>query len=270
MTRDELIAKSQAVLERDPRVRAMWLAGSLGRGDADAYSDVDLLVAVAEEALPSVLAEAEQILRRVASLVLFRQVVPGAPVFSTITDEWLRLDLVIVKPADVAHRARTSVRALFDRDGLSASLREGADPFRPSGSGSRIVALAEEFLRVLGLLVTIAGREEWSQGVIGGGLLRGHLSSLLLEEAQVADPGGALRLYALLDPEQRDVLAGLPAIAATRSSVIDFSVACAEAFLPRARALARDRGASWPAGLESSTLAHLRRNLDVRIAEGNS
>lgn len=263
MTREELVAKAQAVFECDLRVRAMWLAGSLGRGDADAFSDVDLLVAVTEKELSGVRAEAEQLLRKVAPLVLFREVVPGAPVFSTITNEWLRLDLVIIKPADVRHRARTTLCELFDRDGLSASLRERAEPFRPSGP--RIAALAEEFLRVLGLLVTIAGREEWSQGVIGAGLLRGHLSSLLLEEAQVADPGGALRLYCLLDREQRDVLTALPAVAATRASVIGCSVACAEVFLPRARALARDRGGAWPADLESSTLAHLKRHLGIEL-----
>ena len=31
----------------------MWLSGSLGRGDADAVSDLDLLLAVSDDALPS-------------------------------------------------------------------------------------------------------------------------------------------------------------------------------------------------------------------------
>ena len=45
------------MFEADERVRAMWLSGSLGRGDADAMSDLDLIVAVADDALPEFAAQ---------------------------------------------------------------------------------------------------------------------------------------------------------------------------------------------------------------------
>ena len=50
---DLLFDRAVSVFERDDRVRALWLSGSLGRGDADAMSDLDLLVAVTDDGLPA-------------------------------------------------------------------------------------------------------------------------------------------------------------------------------------------------------------------------
>ncbi|GIF01139.1 nucleotidyltransferase domain-containing protein [Paractinoplanes rishiriensis] len=44
--RDSWLAEATAVLRADRRVRGTVLVGSLGRGEADAFSDVDLIVAV--------------------------------------------------------------------------------------------------------------------------------------------------------------------------------------------------------------------------------
>ena len=52
--RTALIEQATSVLRSDERVVAVWLAGSLGRGDADAYSDVDLWVVVRDEAMQAV------------------------------------------------------------------------------------------------------------------------------------------------------------------------------------------------------------------------
>jgi predicted nucleotidyltransferase len=47
--RDRLLSRVQQVLEADRRVTAAWLSGSYGRGEADAWSDLDLHVAVMDE-----------------------------------------------------------------------------------------------------------------------------------------------------------------------------------------------------------------------------
>src|SRR5260221_14193953 len=44
--RDELLSHIVAVLNADDRVVAAWLTGSLGRGEDDDFSDIDLGVAV--------------------------------------------------------------------------------------------------------------------------------------------------------------------------------------------------------------------------------
>ena len=47
--RDDLLARIVGVLGADVRVRSAWLSGSFGRGEADAWSDFDLHVAVEDE-----------------------------------------------------------------------------------------------------------------------------------------------------------------------------------------------------------------------------
>ncbi len=49
--RAALLEKIQTRLENDPHVIAAWLWGSLGRGDADPLSDIDLWVVTAEDPL---------------------------------------------------------------------------------------------------------------------------------------------------------------------------------------------------------------------------
>lgn len=52
--RGELVARLADVLAKDARFPAAWLYGSLGRGDADAMSDIDLALVVSEEAAPEI------------------------------------------------------------------------------------------------------------------------------------------------------------------------------------------------------------------------
>lgn len=49
--RADLLRGIDAVLRSDCRVRAAWLTGSAGRGEDDALSDIDLLIAVADNAI---------------------------------------------------------------------------------------------------------------------------------------------------------------------------------------------------------------------------
>jgi predicted nucleotidyltransferase len=54
--RDALLARLVAQLERDKRVHAAWLFGSMGRGTPDELSDLDLFVVVRDESLDEVIA----------------------------------------------------------------------------------------------------------------------------------------------------------------------------------------------------------------------
>ena len=52
--RNDLIQKLAAHLQKDERVSAAWLAGSIARGDDDWLSDIDLYLAVDDEAIEEV------------------------------------------------------------------------------------------------------------------------------------------------------------------------------------------------------------------------
>lgn len=55
--RDALLRQIEAALRADVRVVAAWLAGSLGRGNADALSDIDLWVVMRDDAIEAVAAD---------------------------------------------------------------------------------------------------------------------------------------------------------------------------------------------------------------------
>jgi predicted nucleotidyltransferase len=264
MTHQELIDRAGEVLREDPRVQAAWLAGSFGRGDADAFSDVDLLIVVGDEDRDAYLAGWEAVIERIAPTVYRKALVHGEiGVYNAITRDWMRLDLTVMGPAHVASRARSGLKVLFDRAELHGSLPERGSPIPPDPD--RVQRLTVEFLRVLGLLAVVLGRGEVLVAVTGCGHLRNHLISLFLETAAVEDRGGVLKLAPLLSEQQRTALEALPPLVATRDSVIEVHRALAEAFLPAARALHARLGLEWPDQFEHATLSHLEAQLGLRI-----
>jgi hypothetical protein len=196
--------------------------GSLTRGTADAYSDLDLVVEVDDPASFDALAA----LGEATPTVLLRPMPFGA---IAITPEWLRVDLVV------------------------APRGAGSEPAAPPPAD--VDALTEEFLRVLGLLPVVVARGEWIVASDGAWLLRSFLVRLLVAENGEGVMTGVKRLNEKLTGEQRALVEGLPPIVATRDGVIAAHRAIAEAFLPRARQRATD----WPAELEAATNAYLER-----------
>jgi predicted nucleotidyltransferase len=222
---DRILAETRDL----PGVQAVKLGGSLARGEADAYSDLDLdLVVVVDDAA---MFDAPAVVRAAATGTVLLRELPFGVV--AVTTELLRLDLVVT-----------------ETDGDPPS----SDPPDPAG-------IAEEFLRILGLLPVVVGREEWIVGSNAGWLLRTLLVQLLLAENGEHTPTGAKRLNEKLSAEQRRLVETLPPIAATRDGVIRSHVETARAFLPRARRLAGD----WPQALEDATRAQLVRELDLEL-----
>jgi predicted nucleotidyltransferase len=77
--RDALLAALIGMLQGDERIVAAWLYGSLGRGDADALSDIDLWVVVADEHRESVKLETREIISRTSKPLLVVDAPQNAP-----------------------------------------------------------------------------------------------------------------------------------------------------------------------------------------------
>lgn len=75
--RDALLRRIGSILERDRRVGALWLSGSFGRGEADAWSDLDLCVAVADVHYGAFLDERAALFQRVGAPYLVQQDMPS-------------------------------------------------------------------------------------------------------------------------------------------------------------------------------------------------
>lgn len=76
-SRSELLERIVATLQVDSRVVAAWVSGSFGRGVDDAWSDLDLHVAVDDKALPAFFDERPALYRRIGTPTLIQQEMPS-------------------------------------------------------------------------------------------------------------------------------------------------------------------------------------------------
>lgn len=263
LEQQDLLEAIRSRLFGDPEIEAAWLGGSLGRGDGDAFSDVDVVVLTAEGQAAKVglryAGEADQITETVLVNTLY-----GGRVVNVVTADWRRFDLTFMEPADLVRYDAAKLKVLFNRGGHEPA---AGTPTSYIATPDSVLPLVREFLRVLGLLPVAAGREEWLLALTGIGLLRSLTLDLMLEENGVgpADRGGALRRNPFLTAEQREALEGLSPVAADRDSLFAANVELAAVFLPRARRLAERIGMEWPSALEAATRRHLRERLGLVI-----
>jgi predicted nucleotidyltransferase len=251
-----LIDAIAATLGDDPDIDAAWLAGSLGRGGGDAFSDVDVLALAADGRADAAAARwvAEGV-ARVAEPVLVNKLF-GGRIVNVVTADWGRFDVVFVQGAELGRYDGAQLTGLFNRTGAEPP-RPAAVAYQPSAAA--VTALIEEFLRVLGLGPVGIGREEFIVCLSGVELLRRMTVDMMLEANRVspAERGGALKRNPLLTPGQRAALEGLAPVAAARDSLMAANTALAGLFLPIARQVAAEVGATWPGALEAATKRRL-------------
>ena len=109
-----LFERARNVFSADPRVRALWVGGSVARGEADAYSDLDLVVTVSDADFDAFAAGWREWLAAITPTVLARAIpfLPGS--LYSLTPSCERLDVVVERVS--ALRASRYTRALvFDR-----------------------------------------------------------------------------------------------------------------------------------------------------------
>jgi predicted nucleotidyltransferase len=258
-----LLRQVLPLLEREQQIEAAWLAGSLGRGSGDEVSDVDLLALCSpgtrgkvSQALASALEEEME--------PLLLNVLFGGAVINVVAEEWQRFDVSLVEANDLARYDPTRLTELFNRTDAKPSGRT-PDTYEPGAQS--LLAIVQEFLRVIGLASVGITRGDMVLMISGVEHLRRLTTDLMLEESRVGpwDRGGALSRKALLTPSQYGELEGLPPLSAEPSSIKANNEAFAGIFLPRAKRLCAEVGVQWPARLESATRAHLAQTIDFKI-----
>ncbi|HEX5414974.1 MAG TPA: nucleotidyltransferase domain-containing protein [Chloroflexota bacterium] len=250
-----LLERIVAALAADERCLAAWLGGSLARDEGDAFSDVDVGVAIDDPCAPDFLANLDSLVDRMTATVFKRSARLGdTTVLTAITPDWQRFDISVELSSNIGRPLAYPRVVLFDRGGIQE--RFGPLTPAPSVPPERLRWLVEEFWRVLGLFVVVAGRGEYLVAVDGVMLLRRYLIDLMLLE-NGARRGGALHLNKFLTSDQRRVLEALPPLSPSRESVIASNLAYARAFRPLARRLAAQHGLSYPEEFEKATIAHV-------------
>ena len=77
--REALLERIVTRIREDKRVVAAWLTGSLGRGDSDGLSDIDLWIAVADNYARFVVGRQQEFVERVETPLLFKEAPQNAP-----------------------------------------------------------------------------------------------------------------------------------------------------------------------------------------------
>lgn len=249
--------------EADDRIRAMWLSGSLGRGVADAGSDLDVVLAVRADAFDEFAVTWRDWLGRVTPVVLARAL-PRAPgSWYSLTPDCLRLD-VVTEPVGKAFAALSTRLLVLDKDGTAdRQLTEPAADDRRSGPDpARLTAITEEFLRQQAIFpAAVVARGDWLLGVQGVQAVHIMLYELFVESNQPLPPMGVKQWSAKLTSDQRQICSALRAPAAERDSVVTAMRAAAAAFRLAARQALAAGGVPWPDDLDNAVLRYQEAEL---------
>ncbi|TWE13165.1 hypothetical protein [Rudaeicoccus suwonensis] len=250
----ELIESLSRQLEDDERFRGFWLTGSFGTGQDDEWSDVDTLAIVTPESYDAVIAGFPEFADELVHPVLCRRL-GQAPIFNLVLPGWLRWDIAFSTPDRTPSLELGSVRTLFDKDRVPLTA-----PVPRKIDNQRTYDVTVEFLRILGLLPVVVGRDDAVTAISGAGLLRQHLITLLRLRHEPGAPSGALHLTRVLPESDIDALLRLPT-ASTMAEAIAAHAAIADRFRIAAREML---GSSYPADLDRACLQHLRDSLGTR------
>jgi hypothetical protein len=256
----DLFDQARSVLAADERVRAMWVGGSLARGEADAASDLDLLVAVRDDDLEVFAGAWRDLLAAITPTVLAKEQWFAKGSFWSITPGYERFDVVVEAVSHIPHTLFPTRTVVFDHDGLDDQLPPVS---LPPPSGSVVAGLVEDWFHFSGMLEVVLCREDWLLAAEHLHFLRDLLYKLYVEANQPLPPMGLKRWTEKLTPEQADVLRAVPTSAGSRNELVAAHLQLARAFLGTARPLAASLGVEWPDELEAAARAHLREVLGV-------
>jgi hypothetical protein len=126
-----LLDRALEVFSADQRVRAAWVHGSLARGDGDALSDLDVIVAVDDTALDEFGAGWRERLAEITPTVMARRFFGPGGSWLAITPTCQRFDLWVEAASEVAASVVRDRIRLFDRDGLDGSVPAPDPPALP-------------------------------------------------------------------------------------------------------------------------------------------
>jgi hypothetical protein len=244
-----LYDRSLEVLGSDPRVVSISCSGSVGAGTADQWSDLDISIIASPEHHASLLTDWPEWLAAITPTVFART--PIAPfIINSVTADGLTLDLSIWSgtafeaPASTQYVVGQLSSARFDTVGAALEY-----------------AVAEQLRGLAGPFISLVQREEHLRHLAGVPHLIGLLTTVFLAETERAQPGK--HWNKAFTEEQRNAVANLPAVRATRDDIMAFGLGVAELMVTRARPLYPRFDLLWPSELATVVARRLRTELGI-------
>lgn len=245
--------------EVDDRVRAVWLAGSVGRGAADAGSDLDVVVTVTASAMEDFCARWRDWLATISATIIAHELPGMAGSFFSVTTSCERLDVVTESVATLGSPWASQRMALLDKDGLAAAhaARFPTPAPRPGPDPTALAAIVEEFLREQTIFpAAVVARQDWLLGVVGVMNAQLALYRLFVEANQPLPLMGVKQWSSRLTDAQRAILTDLPVPAPERESVIAAMRAVRWAVRTHGRAAVEAAGGRWPHDIDTAVAAY--------------
>ena len=255
MNQRDFIDKIRAEAASLSCAQGLYLVGSFGRGTEDAFSDIDLVAVVAQENHEETAKEWNALVKALDEIIYIKTHRFGATLINAITAHWLRIDLIIETPEAFLKRAQAYVRTLFERESLVKALQESLP--KPQVDKEQLSGIVDEFIRMLGLGMVGAGRNEVFLLQTGTGMMRDLIAKFLIAAKALPDPGGMLHPSKILDEEEMGFLQSLPLGGRSVSAQLEEQHLIARAFFPRAKRVCETYGIDWPDAFLSATEAHL-------------
>ncbi|MGI8793832.1 MAG: hypothetical protein ACR2H3_11775 [Acidimicrobiales bacterium] len=242
--------RAMKVFGADERVIATAVGGSVATGTADAWSDLDLQVAVRAGDYEGFLADWEAWLADITATVFARR--PITPfIVNSLTPDGLTLDISVyadaLPPPFVAPTQYTAGMLSFNRYDTAVEAMQ--------------YAVEEQLRGLAGPFVTLIQREEHVRHFTGVPHIVGGLTAVFLAETGAAPPGK--RMNESLTDDQLAAVAALPPVSATRDGLIAFGLAVAELVVTRARPIFDHHSLAWPTELAHTAAARLQSQLGI-------
>ncbi len=276
--RDALVERARTVFAADPRVLGAWLEGSLGRGTADAASDVDLHLAVRDAAFDGFVANPDALLARLAAPLGYLDVpLPAGRLFAAALAGPVRVDLAVERRDAIATAPREAGRVvLFDRDGVAASLAAAPPPAHDAAD--RIRALMRGCWMGTMWPHRFTQREDWP-ALLMNALTAVHqfaVPAMLIADGSPEFYRDWFSVARFLRPERRDAIArlfaqGLDAFAGIdrgapdRERLARFHEACFATVWGAFRDACAATGVAYPVAVEREYRDYCRREMGVTV-----
>ncbi|MFD2925029.1 nucleotidyltransferase domain-containing protein [Halobacillus naozhouensis] len=121
MRQEEAVKVVTESLRKDERVKAVFLKGSMGRGESDEHSDVDLYCLVEEQDEEDFLQDRMQHLEEYREILIYDDIFIIAPQVIAVYDNLLHMDLFTVTERTLLHKDYFKV--LHDPEGRMEKFR---------------------------------------------------------------------------------------------------------------------------------------------------
>jgi hypothetical protein len=256
---NEYLQALTAKIEADDRIKAAWLEGSFGRGNADRYSDLDVHLLLAHDHVEAFRANTEAWLSTIKPLVLFNVLFDGM-LANALTANGLRLDLVL-HGGDTITLVENKACILADK-AQYVHLEQSTPPVASDPNVQMLAQQTKEFWRCIALLPSVVGRDELITGLMGLTVEVNLLVDVLLAGYGIARDRGVKNLNQFLPPDIRQALeAALWMDGLSTMSLAQAHLDLAQMMRQHGPIIATKHGYVYPADLEAAVLRYVHDEL---------